>query len=60
MLFHMSIEKRGKTEHKLTEFVTGFAQLPEAGGALDQSVWTMGIFDQFRAGENAAAAKSLK
>lgn len=57
----MKVEKnRGKTvEHKITEFVTGFALLPEAGGVLDQPVWLMSIFEQFRAGENAVAAKTL-
>ena len=60
MLFHIAIEKRGKTEHKMTEFVTGFAQLPDAGGVLDQSIWLMEIFDQFKAGENAVAIKALK
>jgi hypothetical protein len=57
----MKVEKnRGKTvEHKITEFVTGFSQLPEAGGALDQPVWLMAIFEQFRSGENAVAAKTL-
>lgn len=58
----MRVEKdRGrKVENKLTEFVTGYAQLPEAGGVLDQPVWLMAIFDQFRSGENAVAAKTLK
>jgi hypothetical protein len=57
----MKVEKnRGKQiENKLTEFVTGFSQLPEAGGVLDQPVWLMAMFDQFRAGENAVAAKTL-
>lgn len=57
----MKVEKnRGKTvENKLTEFVTGYSQLPEAGGMLDQPTWLMAIFEQFRAGENATAAKTL-
>ncbi len=57
----MKVEKnRGKTiENKMTEFVTGFSQLPEAGGVLDQPVWLMSMFDQFRSGENAVAAKTL-
>lgn len=59
-LFHMSIDRNKKTEHKITEFVTGFSVLPDAGGVLDQSAWTMDMFDQFRAGENAVAAKALK
>ncbi len=54
------MEKNKKVEHKITEFVTGFSQLPEAGGVLDQSAWLMDMFDQFRAGENAVAAKALK
>ena len=58
-LFHMSIEKQKKVEHKVLEFVTGYSVLPEAGGVLDQSVWLMDIFDQFRAGENAVAMKTL-
>ena len=56
----MSFEKNKRTEHKITEFVTGFSQLPDAGGVLDQSCWLMDIFDSFRAGENASAAKALK
>lgn len=59
-LFHISFEKNKKTEHRITEFVTGFSQLPVAGGMLDQPVWLMAIFDQFRAGENAVANKALK
>jgi hypothetical protein len=57
----MRVEKnRGKTvENRMTEFVTGFTQLPEAGGVLDQPVWLMSMFDQFRSGENAVAAKTL-
>lgn len=57
----MKVEKnRGKQiENKLTEFVTGFSQLPEAGGVLDQQVWLMAMFEQFRSGENAVAAKTL-
>lgn len=57
----MRVEKnRGKTvENKLTEFVTGFSHLPEAGGMLDQPVWLMTIFEHFRSGENAVAAKTL-
>lgn len=56
----MSIEKNKKVEHKITEFVTGFSVLPEAGGVLDQSVWLMEMFDHFKSGENAVAAKALK
>lgn len=56
----MSIEKNKRTEHKVTEFVTGYSQLPEAGGVLDQSGWLMDIFDSFRDGENASAVKALK
>jgi hypothetical protein len=57
----MKVEKnRGKQiENKLTEFVTGFSQLPDAGGVLDQSVWIMAMFEHFRSGENAVAAKTL-
>jgi len=60
-LFHIRVEKdRGKrVENKVTEFVTGYSQLPEAGGVLDQPVWVMAVFEQFRAGENAVAAKTL-
>lgn len=56
----MSVEKQKKVEHKITEFVTGYSQLPEAGGVLDQPAWLIDIFDHFRAGENAVAVKSLK
>lgn len=61
-MFHLRVEKnKGKSvENKITEFVTGYSQLPEAGGVLDQTVWLMAMFDQFRAGENATAAKTLK
>ena len=58
-LFHMSIERKSKTDHKVVEFVNGYSTLPEAGGMLDQSVWLMEIFDQFRAGENAVAFKQI-
>lgn len=59
-MFHIAIESKSRVEHKITEFVTGYSVLPEAGGALDQSAWMMDIFDHFRAGENAVAAKALK
>lgn len=61
-LFHLRVEKdKGrKVENKIVEFVTGYGQLPESGGVLDQPVWLMSIFDDFRNGENAAAAKNLK
>lgn len=59
-LFHVAMESKNKVEHKIVEFVTGYAQLPEAGGMNDQPVWLMEIFAQFRAGENAVAAKALK
>ncbi len=61
-LFHLRVEKdKGrKAENKIVEFVTGYSQLPEAGGMLDQPVWLLAIFDYFRSGENAAAAKNLK
>lgn len=60
-LFHIRVEKdRGKrVENRVTEFVTGYSVLPEAGGVLDQPVWVMAIFDQFKAGENAVASKTL-
>ena len=58
----MRVEKnKGRNvENKVVEFVTGYSQLPEAGGVLDQPVWLMAIFDKFRDGENATAAKNLK
>ena len=59
-LFSVEVEKNKRTEIRMTEFVTGFSLLPEAGGVDDQSVWTMAIFESFRAGENAIAAKNLK
>lgn len=57
----MKVEKnRGKSvEHKLTQFVTGYSQLPETGGVMDQPVWVMAMFEHFRSGENAVAAKTL-
>jgi len=57
----MRVEKnRGKTvENRTVEFVTGYSQLPVAGGVLDQPVWLMEMFDHFRNGENAAASKTL-
>jgi hypothetical protein len=60
-LFHIRVEKdKGRrVENKVTEFVTGYSVLPEAGGVLDQPVWLMAIFDFFKAGENAVAAKTL-
>ena len=59
-LFHIKIEKERRVEHKIVEFVTGYSVLPEAGGVLDQPVWLMDMFDQFRAGENSVAVKALK
>jgi len=59
-LFSLEVEKNKRTEIRLTEFVTGYSQLPDAGGVMDQSAWTMTIFEQFRSGENAAAAKALR
>jgi hypothetical protein len=61
-LFHLRVEKdRGKkVENKIVEFVTGYSQLPVAGGMLEQPAWVMRMFDHFRSGENAAAAKNLK
>lgn len=56
----MEKDKGRKVENKIVEFVTGYGQLPESGGVLDQPVWLMSIFDDFRNGENAAAAKNLK
>lgn len=53
-------DKGRRVENKVVEFVTGYSQLPEAGGVLDQPVWLMAIFDKFRDGENATAAKNLK
>lgn len=59
-LFHLRIESKNKVENRITEFVTGYSQLPDAGGVDDQPVWLMAMLDQFRAGENAVAAKTLK
>ena len=59
-LFHIKVESKNKAENRVTEFVTGYSQLPEAGGVLDQPVWLMAVFDHFRSGENAIAAKTLK
>lgn len=61
-LFHLRVEKnKGKqVENKIVEFVTGYSQLPDAGGVLDQPVWLMAMFDHFRNGENATASKNLK
>ena len=44
----------------MVEYVTGFSQLPCAGGVEDQPVWLMTMFEHFRSGENAVAAKNLK
>jgi hypothetical protein len=59
-LFSLEVEKNKKMEVRVTEFVTGFSLLPDAGGVDDQSVWTMAIFEYFRSGENATASKNLK
>jgi hypothetical protein len=59
-LFSLEVEKNKKTELRVTEFVTGFSQLPAAGGVDDQSVWLMAMFEHFRSGENATASKNLK
>jgi len=59
-LFHLRIESKNKVENRITEFVTGYSQLPSAGGVDDQSAWLMAVFEQFRSGENAVAAKTLK
>lgn len=49
-----------KVEHKSASVVVGFAQLPDEGGMLDQGVWLMSMFEQFRNGENTSASKKLK
>lgn len=51
---HVEVTKeRGKkVEHKIMPFVSGWSQLPEPGGVLDQGVWTMAMFETFRAAEN--------
>jgi hypothetical protein len=59
-LFSLEVEKNKRTEIRVTEFVTGFSLLPDAGGVDDQSAWTMAIFENFRSGENATASKNLK
>jgi hypothetical protein len=59
-LFSIEVEKNKRTELRMTEFVTGFSLLPDAGGVDDQSVWTMAMFEHFRSGENAVASKNLK
>lgn len=52
---HIPLNKdRGrKVEHKVLPFVSGWSALPEEGGMLDQPVWTMAMFNIFRAAENA-------
>lgn len=52
-------DKGRKVEHKVVPFTTGYAQLPWRGGMEDQPLWTMSMFDQFMAGERAAAYKQL-
>lgn len=59
-LFHLRLESKNKVENKVTEFVTGYSQLPRTGGVEDQPAWLMAMFEQFRSGENAVAAKNLK
>jgi hypothetical protein len=60
MLFHYKKESKNRAEDRFVEVTTGLAQLPEAGGVLDQPVWLMEIFDYFRSGEAAAVEKALK
>jgi hypothetical protein len=57
----MEVQKDGgkKIDHKVVRFVTGFSHFPDEGGALDQPCWTIDMFEGFRQGENAAAAKQL-
>ncbi len=59
-LFTIKVAKNKREETRVTEYVTGFTQLPEAGGMLDQPVRLMAFFDYFRGGENARASKTLK
>lgn len=57
---HMAIQKgKGKEEHKVIPFVSGWAVLPEPGGLYDQPQWLMSVFSVFRAGENHGAHKTL-
>lgn len=58
---HFEIKKNGgkKVEHKVIPHVSGYHHLPEAGGVLDQPVWTMEMFSTFRRGEMAGAGKML-
>lgn len=60
-LFHLEVKKNGgkSVEHRVVRFTTGFHALPEAGGLLDQPVWTMEMFERFKSGENLAASKAL-
>lgn len=48
----MAKDRGKKVEHKIMPFVSGWSYLPEPGGVLDQGVWTMAMFEIFRAGEN--------
>jgi hypothetical protein len=59
--FEVAKERGKKVEHKFVPFVNGWSTLPEPGGALDQPVWTMAMFEVFRAGENVGSQeKNLK
>lgn len=51
---HIPLNKdRGKkVEHKVLPLVSGWSALPVEGGMLDQPVWTMAMFDNFRRAEN--------
>lgn len=45
-------DKGKRVEHKVLPMVSGWSALPEEGGMLDQPVWTMAMFNIFRAAEN--------
>lgn len=60
-LFTVDIPKQqGKrTETKVVQFTTGYASLPEPGGALDQPVRLMSFFQCFLNGDRTATFKEL-
>ena len=55
----MTKDKGKKIEHRIVRFTTGYHHLPEDGGLLDQPVWTMAMFEQFKQVENHVAMEVL-
>lgn len=55
----MELPSGKRSRHEVISWPTGLHTLPESGGLLDQSAYTILMFDRFLAGERAAAIKRV-